>query len=106
MVDRNGPLTKVRQAWQGLGRRHLSAGYLRQHDDARALILRHTRDVMLRETMRGWRFYDHFAPMPAPGACAPDRHSHAVLSHDGSDLARPADDSTDRRNGVLDAADR
>ena len=44
--------------------------------------------LMLRETMRAWRFYDHFRTDAAAPARLPQIGTHTpVLSHDGADLA-------------------
>ena len=44
--------------------------------------------LLLREEMRGWRFYDHFRTDAASPARAPQIGTHTpVLGHDGRDLA-------------------
>ena len=44
--------------------------------------------LMLREEMRGWRFYDHFRTDAAAPARQPQIGTYTpVLGHDGSDLA-------------------
>jgi predicted ATPase len=44
--------------------------------------------LMLRETMRAWRFYDHFRTDAAAPARLPQVGTHTpILSHDGADLA-------------------
>jgi len=59
LVDRNGPVVKVRESrkWQ-VGNQHILGfdSLFSQVADAR-----HTPEVIaIRETMRRWRFYDHF----------------------------------------------
>ena len=44
--------------------------------------------LMLREAIRGWRFYDHFRTDAASPARLPQIGTHTpVLGHDGRDLA-------------------
>jgi predicted ATPase len=88
LVDRQGPVVRVRQAddsWNTI------AGGLSVFDS----VMTHVADpshapeaLMLRESIRAWRFYDHFrtdadAPMRRPqvGTHTP------ILGDDGSDLA-------------------
>ena len=88
LVDRQGPVVRVRQAddsWNTI------AGGLSAFDS----VMTHVADpshapeaLMLRESIRAWRFYDHFrtdadAPMRRPqvGTHTP------ILGDDGSDLA-------------------
>ncbi|GAA5080629.1 AAA family ATPase [Lysobacter panacisoli] len=87
LVDRHGPVVRVREGrgWR-IAAEHLS-GFesLFDHvaDPASAPEV-----LVLRERIRGWRFYDHFrsdheapARLPQLGTRTP------VLSHDGRDLA-------------------
>lgn len=87
LVDRRGPLVRVRDArdWRVLSESLPAAESLFDHvgDFASAPEV-----VTLRERIRGWRFYDHFrtdadapARLPQLGTRTP------VLSHDGRDLA-------------------
>jgi predicted ATPase len=88
LVDRKGPLVKVRQD----GKEWAVATYQLATFDS---MMTHCADprstpemLMLRETMRGWRFYDHFRTDAAAPARLPQIGTHTpVLSHDGSDLA-------------------
>jgi predicted ATPase len=87
LVDRRGPLVKVRN-----GKDWAVATYQLATFDS---MMTHCADprstpemLMLRETMRGWRFYDHFRTDAAAPARLPQIGTHTpVLSHDGSDLA-------------------
>jgi predicted ATPase len=86
LVDRKGPLVKVRN-----GKDWAVATYQLATFDS---MMTHCADprstpemLMLRETMRGWRFYDHFRTDAAAPARLPQIGTHTpVLSHDGSDL--------------------
>ena len=88
LVDRKGPLVKVRQN----GKDWTVATYQLATFDS---MMTHCADprstpemLMLRETMRGWRFYDHFRTDAASPARLPQIGTHTpVLSHDGADLA-------------------
>jgi len=88
LVDRKGPLVKVRQD----GKEWAVATYQLATFDS---MMTHCADprstpemLMLRETMRGWRFYDHFRTDAAAPARLPQIGTHTpVLSHDGADLA-------------------
>jgi predicted ATPase len=87
LVDREGPLIKVRA--------HREWEVIAQHTHTFDSIFSQVADpartpevVMLREKIRGWRFYDHFrtdaeapARLPQLGTRTP------VLHHDGRDLA-------------------
>lgn len=87
LVDRRGPMVRVRdgRSWRVVAE-HLSvfeSMFGQMADPERAPEV-----LGLRETIRGWRFYDHFrsdaeAPVRLPqlGTRTP------VLSHDGRDLA-------------------
>lgn len=87
LVDRTGPVVKVRDGrrWQIINQ-HMQGfdSLFSQVADAK-----HTPEVVkLRETIRAWRFYDHFRS----DAHAPARQSQLgtrtpVLHHDGRDLA-------------------
>lgn len=87
LVERRGPLVRARhdKEWQVLSQ-HLAPfdSMLTQLADPQ----RAPEMLQLRETMRSWRFYDHFRT----DSEAPARHSHIsthtpVLSEDGHDLA-------------------
>ena len=88
LVDRKGPLVKVRQD----GREWAVATYQLATFDS---MMTHCADprstpemLMLRETMRAWRFYDHFRTDAAAPARLPQVGTHTpILSHDGADLA-------------------
>jgi predicted ATPase len=88
LVDRKGPLVKVRQD----GRDWAVATYQLATFDS---MMTHCADprgtpemLMLRETMRGWRFYDHVRTDAGAPARLPQIGTHTpVLGHDGSDLA-------------------
>jgi predicted ATPase len=88
LVDRKGPLVKVRQD----GKDWAVATYQLATFDS---MMTHCADprstpemLMLRETMRAWRFYDHFRTDAAAPSRLPQIGTHTpVLSHDGADLA-------------------
>jgi predicted ATPase len=88
LVDRKGPLVKVRQD----GRDWAVATYQLATFDS---MMTHCADprgtpemLMLRETMRGWRFYDHVRTDAGAPARLPQVGTHTpVLGHDGADLA-------------------
>ncbi|MCL1634273.1 AAA family ATPase [Luteimonas sp. SX5] len=87
LVDRRGPMARIRdgRGWRVVAE-HLNGfeslfGQLADPERAPEVLT-------LRETIRGWRFYDHFrsdaespARLPQLGTRTP------VLSHDGRDLA-------------------
>ena len=88
LVDRRGGLVKAREAqgdWAILTTQLAAFDSMMTH----CADPRHTPEMlMLREAMRGWRFYDHFrtdalapARLPQIGTYTP------VLGHDGADLA-------------------
>ena len=87
LVDRKGPLVKVRN-----GKEWAVATYQLATFDS---MMTHCADprstpemLMLRETMRAWRFYDHFRTDAAAPARVPQVGTHTpILSHDGADLA-------------------
>jgi predicted ATPase len=103
LVDRKGPLVKVRQekAWG------VATYQLATFDS----MMTHCADprttpemLMLRETMRAWRFYDHFRTDAASPARLPQVGTHTpILSHDGADLAAAL--QTIRQIGDYDALD-
>ncbi len=87
LVDRTGPMARVREgrSWR-VAHQHLNPfeSIFTQIADPRSA----PEVLTLRETIRGWRFYDHFrsdadspARLPQIGTRTP------VLSHDGRDLA-------------------
>ena len=88
LVDRRGPLVKSRQD----GRDWSVVTYQLATFDS---MMTHCADprstpemLMLRETMRAWRFYDHVRTDAAAPARLPQVGTHTpVLSHDGADLA-------------------
>jgi predicted ATPase len=88
LVDRRGALVKIRQD----GKEWAVATYQLASFDS---MMTHCADprttpemLMLRETMRGWRFYDHFRTDAAAPSRVPQLGTHTpVLSHDGADLA-------------------
>jgi predicted ATPase len=87
LVDRRGPLVKIREGkdWA------IATTQLASFDS----MMTHCADprstpemLMMREDMRAWRFYDHFRTDLAAPARIPQIGTHtAVLSHDGADLA-------------------
>jgi len=87
LVDRNGPVVKIRQ-----GRKW---DVIEQHMNAFDSIFsrladpRNTPEVLLlRETIRSWRFYDHFRTDKEAAARLPQLGTRTpVLHHDGRDLA-------------------
>ncbi|WP_202842971.1 AAA family ATPase [Luteimonas saliphila] len=87
LVDRRGPLVRVREGegWRVAGE-HLGAyetlfAQLADPHNAPEVL-------QLRETIRGWRFYDHFrADADAPARLPQLGTRTPVLSHDGHDLA-------------------
>ncbi|MDH5822841.1 AAA family ATPase [Luteimonas sp. RD2P54] len=87
LVDRRGPLARVRdgRGWRVAGE-HLGAfeSLFAQLSDPRNA----PEVLQLRETIRGWRFYDHFrADADAPARLPQLGTRTPVLSHDGHDLA-------------------
>jgi predicted ATPase len=87
LVDRRGPVVKARddREW------HIVSQYLAGFDT----MMTHCADprntpemLMLREQMRGWRFYDHFRTDATAPPRQPQIGTHTpILSHDGADLA-------------------
>ncbi|MDR7191536.1 AAA family ATPase [Luteimonas terrae] len=87
LVDRRGALVRVRDGrdWRGAGE-HLNPfeSLFAQIADPRSA----PEVLQLRETIRGWRFYDHFrADADAPARLPQLGTRTPVLSHDGHDLA-------------------
>lgn len=109
LVDRNGPMTRVRdgRTWNVVGQ-HLStynSMFDNLSDFANAPEVFH-----LRESIRGWRFYDHFrTDIDAPARKAQLGTRTPVLNHDGRDLAaalqtiREIGDSTTLDETIADA---
>jgi len=88
LVDRRGPLVRSRGEdgeWTTLTQRLASFDSMMTH----CADPRHTPEMlMLRERMRGWRFYDHFrCDADAPARLAQIGTHTPVLSNDGADLA-------------------
>lgn len=87
LVDRRGALVRVRdgRGWRVAGE------HLNPFESLFAQIAdpRNAPEVLqLRETIRGWRFYDHFrADADAPARLPKLGTRTPVLSHDGHDLA-------------------
>ncbi|WP_328646230.1 AAA family ATPase [Amycolatopsis sp. NBC_00348] len=88
LADRAGPAVRTRVASGGWGedvhKIRLTDSMLSEFADPRAC----PELLVVRERIRGWRFYDHFRT----DAAAPARQSQIgtrtpVLSHDGADLA-------------------
>ncbi|WP_326946517.1 AAA family ATPase [Amycolatopsis sp. NBC_01307] len=88
LADRSGPAVRTRVASGGWGedvhKIRLTDSMLSEFADPRAC----PELLVVRERIRGWRFYDHFRT----DAAAPARQSQIgtrtpVLSHDGADLA-------------------
>ncbi|BCT91405.1 hypothetical protein LYSHEL_04290 [Lysobacter helvus] len=87
LVDRSGPMVRVRdgRSWR----------VAQQHLPAFDSLFDHVVDpapspevLVLRERIRGWRFYDHFrSDRDAPARQSQPGTRTPVLSHDGSDLA-------------------
>ncbi|MDR6992738.1 AAA family ATPase [Luteimonas sp. 3794] len=87
LVDRRGALVRVRDGrdWRVAGE-HLNPfeSLFAQIADPRSA----PEVLQLRETIRGWRFYDHFrADADAPARLPQLGTRTPVLSHDGHDLA-------------------
>jgi predicted ATPase len=104
LVDRRGPLVKSRQdgrEWAVVTHQLASFDSMMTHcADPRST----PEMLMLRETMRAWRFYDHVRTDAAAPARVPQVGTHTpVLSHDGADLAAAL--QTIRQIGDADALD-
>lgn len=87
LVDRRGPMVRVREGrgWR-VAAEHLSPfeSVFAQLADPRAA----PEVLSLRETIRSWRFYDHFRSDAQAPARQPQLGTHTpMLSHDGRDLA-------------------
>ena len=105
LVDRRGPLVKTREeagGWAIITHDLATFDSMMTH----CADPRHTPEMlMLREDMRGWRFYDQFRTDSASPARLPQVGTHTpVLSHDGTDLAAAL--QTIRQIGDGDALDR
>jgi predicted ATPase len=88
LVDRRGGLVKTREAageWTVITTQLAGFDSMMTH----CADPRHTPEMlMLREEMRGWRFYDHFRADAGAPARGPQIGTHTpILSHDGSDVA-------------------
>lgn len=87
LVDRHGSLVKVKEgrSWRVVAK-HLNtfeSMFTQLADPERAPEV-----LTMRETIRGWRFYDHFrSDRDAPARWAQLGTRTPVLSHDGGDLA-------------------
>ena len=88
LVDRRGPLVKIRSEH---GEWKIVAGSLATYDSMMTHIAdaRNAPELLtLRETIRAWRFYDHFrTDADAPARTAQVGTRTPVLNHDGTDLA-------------------
>jgi len=87
LVDRRGAMARVREGrnWRVIAE-HLNAfeSLFTQLADP----VRTPEAMVLRESIRSWRFYDHFrSDRDAPARLAPLGTLTPVLSHDGADLA-------------------
>jgi predicted ATPase len=98
LVDRRGPLVKVRDEhgqWQEATRSlpRFDSMFTQLADPVRAPEV-----LRLREEVRSWRFYDHFrTDAEAPARLAQVGTRTPVLAHDGRDLAAAL--QTIRENG-------
>lgn len=88
LVDRHGPLVRIRrenESWD------LVTNHLSGFDSTMTHIAdpRNAPEVLtLRESIRAWRFYDHFRTDADAPARSPQIGTHTpVLANDGSDLA-------------------
>src|SRR5919108_6327637 len=88
LVDRHGPIVRVRD---GNGSWNLVSENLSTFDSMMTQVAdpRHAPEMLImRESIRAWRFYDHFRTDVAAPARLPQIGTHTpVLSHDGADLA-------------------
>ena len=104
LVDRNGPAVKVRnnRKWK------VVTGYLNSFDSMFDQIAdpETTPEVFhVRETIRSWRFYDHFrTDQDAPARQAQLGTRTPVMHHDGRDMAAALE--TIREIGDSDALDK
>ena len=104
LVDRRGSMVKTRQdgrEWTVVTHQLATFDSMMTHcADPRST----PEMLMLRETMRAWRFYDHVRTDAAAPARLPQVGTHTpVLSHDGADLAAAL--QTIRQIGDADAFD-
>jgi predicted ATPase len=87
LVDRRGPLVRARDGrdWTIVTQSIATFDSLMVH----CADPRNTPELLLlREGIRGWRFYDHFRADAAAPARLPQVGTHTpVLAHDGADLA-------------------
>jgi predicted ATPase len=105
LVDRRGALVKIHDHEKGWA---VATQNLASFDS----MMTHCADprgapemLMLREEMRGWRFYDHFRTDAGAPARLPQVGTHTpILSHDGADLAAALE--TIRQIGDRDALNR
>ena len=87
LVDRRGAMARVRDGrnW------HVIAEHLNVFESLFTQLadpVRAPEAMVLRESIRSWRFYDHFrSDRDAPARLAPLGTLTPVLSHDGADLA-------------------
>ncbi|MDR6643449.1 putative ATPase [Luteibacter sp. 1214] len=87
LMDRRGPMAKLRDGrhW------HVAAQHLSQFESVFTQLAdpeRAPEVMVLRESIRGWRFYDHFrSDADAPARWPQLGTRTPVLSHDGRDLA-------------------
>ena len=87
LVERNGPMIRARDGrnWQVLAQH--TPLYDSLFDQVGSLQAS-PEVLQLRESIRGWRFYDHFRTDPQAPARQPQLGTRTpVLHHDGSDLA-------------------
>ncbi|ESS72766.1 RecF [Methyloglobulus morosus KoM1] len=87
LVDRDGPLVKVRsnRAWDVVSQHtHSYDSLFSQLGD----LTKTPEVVAIREQIRSWRFYDHFRTDSEVPARIPQLGTHTpILHHDGRDLA-------------------
>jgi predicted ATPase len=88
LVDRRGPLVRIRTAD---GTWNLATDHLSVFDSMMTHVAdpRHAPETLaLRESIRAWRFYDHFRTDAEAPARSPQIGTHTpVLADDGADLA-------------------
>lgn len=86
LVDRHGPAVRIRNGkeWETLGGLSSFDSMMMQLADPRNA----PEMILLREQIRGWRFYDHFrTDAEAPARLAQIGTRTPVLSNDGADIA-------------------
>ncbi|MFN7138834.1 MAG: AAA family ATPase [Limisphaerales bacterium] len=86
LVDRSGPLVKIRteEGWRANEGLNLFESIFLQCADPNTA----PEVLMLRETIRGWRFYDQLRTDPDAPSRSPQLGTRTmVLGHDGRDLA-------------------